>query len=323
MKHPESGPLKGLEDGAVRISDPLRARAIWQTIANCVVICLLGLIAYAAFTVPGFYYNRVLSRQQALEVMVQRLEGGFAEVKGSADAIAGTTPGLLSELSQQYSTLSEELSKNRKSLIDVSSKILALELRVGIELESSEGPTNIAAAKKKLSQFLESYTTPIQLPIELKEKADSIATYDMLHWDYERFVSEMSSRGLIPYTSPSRIAPEVQEELRQTFDFYLTNLWINDVEDRLLKNTLVTEYSAQRNYLEVALDASSNVVDEALKGAPEGVTYIRGYHDLGVKRVFVFPFAEHPEFMEFNLRADNAKDHLVRDLSLLAEHAPK
>jgi len=282
--------------------------------SNIIVIALLGIIAIGAFTVPRFNYSKLVDRQA-------RVETEFLSVKGEAEAKSREIEALhvivskpVEDLIASFSSVSEKLSNlsERLSLLEQANNALRLESATELTTEDLD---NLPAQEQLLTRFQRDYTSPITLPDDLRRKIHEKLPFPnpLSKLEFPQFLATLQDAGILA----SQIPDTLQEEIATVRQLFLVHLGLLNSQKQIRIAQLIDQANETGNFTEVAMNASSEEVRDKLHEKRPGLTHVRAYPSLGVKRYFVFPFDEYRDWMRFDEMELNVRDHLLRDIALL------
>jgi hypothetical protein len=289
--------------------------------ANLITILLLALIAAGLWAMPRFNYNVLLARQTALEEehmklldkleRLTRLTGGEdpprrAALLKSLDALPNLVTSLEADLHALFASSSDVL----RELAALQGRVAALEAR-----EEPGAPERDHGPGGSVLQSAARRTEPIELSPELRSTADVFSSRGIAQESFESFLASLGEAKLLP---GGGLAGEIHLSLLELYTLHRMALAVVAYAERLHITELAEQATDARDYSDVPLDADSEDL-RRVSTVSKGAIHARRIEDLGVLRVFRFPFERFPELADFERQRDNARDHLVRDVVALLE----
>ncbi len=292
----------------------------FNLVTNIIVVILLVIIAIGIFTAPRFNYGKLVERQVMVENEVLSIQEKMHDKTLEIDSLSGMVSKVIDELSGNFTILSERIA-------ELLLRVEFFERDLHSLKETIKGKDNIEIPKSSmelLTQFQKSYTSPLELPDELKEKSYSLTDpLTLSQFDFPKFISSIINANLIPFSNYDQVPKNLLQELKQIRELYTTNINLLMDQERLRVSSLVDEANEQGNYTEVPMDANSDQISTNLHDKRPGLRHTRSYPELGVKRIYIFPFEIYKDWNTFQEQQLNARDHFVRDIYLIVDNFNK
>ncbi len=283
-----------------------------------VVLLLLGFgLILSVIFLPRFHLSEISQRIEALQEKVVTLQKAV-EKDGATRRRQRT----------QLASLSVEIAGIKRAYASLKDTISDAILAAGPTSDNDGlggGETEprdldiVASGEAALETFLDVYASPLELPEEIVSKAMNVDERELIDGDSERLIRKLGEVGLAPVIDPGRLPVDLRERIRRLHGFYLLTYKVLRARARALHRQLAEKYTQEGTYFEFPIGTSPKEIQDAMRGSPEGVRFGQTLDDQGVHRIFVFPYAQHPEFDEIEARAQNARLHLIRDVGLLLE----
>ena len=179
------------------------------------------------------------------------------------------------------------------------------------------GPSihSVGSPLEELAAWQETYLDDVELPATLKEKIGVIDAHEAGQWTYGKFRTVVESIGLVePEIWESS---EARARLYEAFDLFVTHAQILIRRRENFLNSLMEEYTNAGAFFEVGIHESGS---DLIANRPRGTVLFRqSPFDVGKKRIFVLPFEENPELLEFERMAQNAANRFMLEVSQIAE----
>ena len=278
---------------------------------NIISILLLILLIVGVFAMPRFNYEKLVAQQADLLNRQRTLEDKFHDLnilKGDDEKKRYAVFETMDQIPQLLDTLHKEYSR----FLGVFDYLKDLDRRIKIlENAPSDGVNEPVLRQEALEESL-GYLEPIDLETELKKKADTLIAKAIYEGQFEDFINSCLKSKILPFENQEDILPEALESFARFFStFKLAIMW-TDYKERVQIRELIKAAIEKGAYDEVPITKSGETLDmPGLKEA--GYVHVKKYKELGVQRVFRFPYSEYPEMVEFISLRENALHHLLSD----------
>jgi hypothetical protein len=273
------------------------------------------LIAGGLYFSPRITYDNVVAEQALLKERQRTLEERVASALSRSNSALDDLTASLDGLAESYAAISEAISLQTHTVSELQARLAALEQRI---LTGDAAP---AAAETTRDLFTDEYTCPIQLPKELRESADRVSPRVLEEArSSEDLLSFALGSGLIEYENREAVPSEVVAAFERLYSRYKDCMGLLTQQEKVRIHALMAQADQEGDYVDIPRDVpdTQKVLEET--GFTErgtGITQMITIKELGVRRFYSFPYERHNEFVKLGEMRDNARDHLVRDLSLI------
>ena len=290
-----------------------------QLIMNVAVILLLLAAGIGIYTTPRFNYAELLARQSSIEHKFTKMADTSEVAIGRAENAISTAIDIVTTVSRDSEQSSRLLSELVVRVRATEERLEALESQSSLDIERpASGLEALKVAQQLTDKVLEAWSTPIELPPELQKPTDGWHAYALQELEFDKFLSRLIEGRILPYASSEAVPNAVKEDLKALQGIFKTSMSILDAKKALRINELVEIANSSGNYIEVALDATPEEIDAKMKGVRPGLKQQRNYNELGVRRIYVFPHDEYPDWGDFQDASNNMMRHLVLAANAMA-----
>jgi hypothetical protein len=284
-------------------------------ILNVPAIVLMLLIAGGLYFSSRITYDNVVAEQALLKERQRTLEERVASALTRSNSAFDDLTASLDGLTESYAAISEAISLQTHTVSELQARLAALEQRI---LTGDAVPSTAVTTR---DLFTDEYTSPIQLSKELRESADRVSPRVLEEArSSEALLSFALGSGLIEYENREAVPSEVVAAFERLYSRYKDCMSLLTQQEKVRIHALMAQADQEGDYVDIPRDVpdTQKVLEET--GFTErgmGITQMITIKELDVRRFYSFPYERHNEFVKLGEMRDNARDHLVRDLSLI------
>jgi hypothetical protein len=277
---------------------------------NILAIALLTACAVGVFTVPRYNHNYFIDKLDRLDRCVNRLEDGFQRI----NFLAGDNEEKRTAVVSKIDNITTLMDLIRKDLAEVS-QIVAEHVAEDNGSERQKLVAEEEAPQQSFTARTKSYTDPIELTEELRMKARTVSAREMAEMHFEKFLGEIIDKKLTPFERLEDIPASALRHIELIYLLHKDNVLLVDQDERHYVHSEVENLKLSGTYVEVPIGDDGSMGTSSLLEGKGVVVSVKSPTNQAARLIFKLPIEKHPKLEEFDSLRENARDHLVQDLS--------